>query len=110
MSNQRIPVDGANKGLAFRVLAMIAGAAVNRADVARLKQTLDAYDDGLATMATDLAASGVDASMAGTVRTLVAYWHEVVNTDNFVRASDSKTGKQVLDEIIGRIDQGGGVP
>lgn len=107
MSNQRIPVDAKNKGLAFRVVAMVAGPAASRGAVSRLLTTLNAYDTDLASLALDLGlgTGTTPEAQAGTVRTLVAYFDELINSNNFVR-SDTKTGKQVLDELMATLDQG----
>lgn len=111
MSNQRIPVDAKNKGLAFRVVKAVAIPALARGEFERLMTTLNAYDNdtaGLDALALDLGltADATGRSLATTARTICAYFNEVINTDNFVRAADSKTGKQVLDELMARLDQG----
>lgn len=104
MSNVRIPIDAATKGLAFRVTKLVADAALLRAESARLMPTLNAYDTDTAALATDLG-GGVTATQAATLRTILGNFDQVVNSDNFVRA-DTKTGRQALDELISDVDQG----
>lgn len=104
MANVRIPIDNVNKGLAFRVTSLVDMAAELRAASARLMPTLNAYDSDTAALAADLG-GGISAAQAATLRTILGNFDQVVNSDAFVR-SDTKTGRQALDELISDIDQG----
>lgn len=101
----RIAYDVTTKQLSKLIAIAVDRLADARAEFERIKLSIDAAQTGGGGFADLGAELGATPSDAQALWTIFSNANDVLNGNTFVRV-DTKTGKQALDELISRLDQG----